>query len=385
VPGAFEATPSVFVIDRSAVGTNVSVSVAVLLAGVGSVVPPGRATLAVLASVPVAVAEMMPVSANVAVPPASNETVALIEPVPDAGQDDPTDAVQVHVAPAIVPGTVSVTVPPVTTDGPEFDATIVYVTVLPGCCVVAPSVLVMMRSACGVRVSLSVAALLADDGSVTPAPTDTDAVFDNDPVAPGPTTPPTTKVVVPPTGRLTVALMLPTPATAGQVAPPVVVQLQVAPVSEVGNVSVIVEPGAADGPAFEATMVYVTVLPGTADVIPSVFVIDRLELGFRVSVSVAELLAPFESLLPAGAVIVTVLASDVVAVEEIVAVTVNVAVPDTASVTAALMLPLPDDAGQVEPLVAEHVHVAPVSVPGKVSATVAAVINDGPAFEATIV
>src|SRR6185295_14577805 len=120
-------------------------------------------TLAVLASEPVAVAEMVPVRVNVAVPPASNETVALIEPVPEAGQDDPTDAVHVHVAPVIVPGTVSVTVPPVTTDGPEFDATIVYVTVLPGCCVVAPSVLVMMRSACGVRVSLSVAALLADD------------------------------------------------------------------------------------------------------------------------------------------------------------------------------------------------------------------------------
>jgi len=131
--------------------------------------------------------------------------------------------------------------------------------------------------------------------------------------------------------------------------------------------------------------VYVTALPGTADVIPSVLVIDTLALGFRVSVSVAELLAPFESLLPAGAVIVAVLASDVVAVEAIVAVSVNVAVPDTASVTAPLMLPVPDAAGQVEPLVAVHVHVAPVSAPGSVSATVAAVITDGPAFEATIV
>lgn len=249
----------------------------------------------------------------------------------------------------------------------------------------APSVLVTMRSACGVKVSLSVAALLAEDGSLTPAPTDTEAVFDNDPVAPGATTPATTNVVVPPTGRLTVALMLPTPVTAGQVAPPVVVQVHVAPERDAGNVSVIVEPGAADGPAFEATMVYVTALPGTAEVIPSVLVIDRLALGFSVSVSVAELLAPDGSLLPAGAVMVAVFTSEDVAVDEMVAVTVNVAVPETARVTLPLMLPVPDAAGQLEPLVAAHVHAVPVSVPENVSATVAAVINDGPAFEATIV
>jgi hypothetical protein len=247
--------PSVLEIDRSAVGTNVSVSVAVLLAGVGSVVPPGRATLAVFANEPVAVAEIVPVSVNVAVPLASNETDALIEPEPDAVQEDPADAVHVHVAPEMMPGTVSVTVPPVTTDGPELDATIVYVTEVPGCSVVAPSVLVMMRSACGVSVSLSVAVLLADDGSVMPDPTDTDAVFDNDPVAPAATTPVTVKVVVPPTGKPTVELMLPLPDAAGQVAPPAVAQVHVAPVRAAGNVSVTVEPGAADGPAFEATMV----------------------------------------------------------------------------------------------------------------------------------
>jgi hypothetical protein len=126
-------------------------------------------------------------------------------------------------------------------------------------------------------------------------------------------------------------------------------------------------------------------LPGIWITTPSVLVIARFALGFSVSVSVAELLAPFESLLPDGTVIVAVLANDVVAVEAMVAVNVNVAVPDTASVTAPLMLPLPDAAGQVEPLVAEHVHVAPVNVPGRVSATVAPVISDGPEFEATIV
>ena len=57
LPGITVVTPSVFVIERSAVGLRVSVSVAVLLPGVGSVMPPGAVTVAVLARVPVAVAE----------------------------------------------------------------------------------------------------------------------------------------------------------------------------------------------------------------------------------------------------------------------------------------------------------------------------------------
>src|SRR4051812_4962599 len=124
--------------ERSAVGINVSVSEAVLLAGVGSVVPPGSATLAVLVNEPVAEAEIVPVSVKVAVPPDSKEIEAPIEPEPEAGQDDPADAVHVHVAPVIAPGTVSVTVAPGTTDGPEFETTIVYVIDVPGCSVVAP-------------------------------------------------------------------------------------------------------------------------------------------------------------------------------------------------------------------------------------------------------
>ena len=52
-------TPSVLVIDRSPSGTRVSVSVALLLAGFGSVVPPATATVAVLLSVPLAAAEIV--------------------------------------------------------------------------------------------------------------------------------------------------------------------------------------------------------------------------------------------------------------------------------------------------------------------------------------
>ena len=58
-PGVAVATPSVTVIDRSALALSVSVSVAVLFPGVGSVTPPGATTVAVLLSVPVALAEIV--------------------------------------------------------------------------------------------------------------------------------------------------------------------------------------------------------------------------------------------------------------------------------------------------------------------------------------
>src|SRR4029453_11564457 len=54
VPGTTDATPSVLVMARSAVGTSVSRSVAELLPGFGSVTPPGRVTVAVFTSVPIA-------------------------------------------------------------------------------------------------------------------------------------------------------------------------------------------------------------------------------------------------------------------------------------------------------------------------------------------
>src|SRR5262245_13693100 len=46
-PGVAVVTPSVLVIPRFACGVSVSESVALLLAGVGSVTPPGTATVAV--------------------------------------------------------------------------------------------------------------------------------------------------------------------------------------------------------------------------------------------------------------------------------------------------------------------------------------------------
>src|SRR6476661_3618432 len=52
-PGVYVADPSVFVTDRSALLACVSVSVAELFPGVGSVTPPGGVTVAVFANAPV--------------------------------------------------------------------------------------------------------------------------------------------------------------------------------------------------------------------------------------------------------------------------------------------------------------------------------------------
>ena len=62
MPGTTVVLPSVLVMLRSACGVRMSVSVAVLLAGVGSVRLTGTATVAVLTNVPVAEALTAPVT-----------------------------------------------------------------------------------------------------------------------------------------------------------------------------------------------------------------------------------------------------------------------------------------------------------------------------------
>ena len=110
-----------------------SVSVAELFPGVGSVVPTGAAIVAVFARDPTAVETIVPVAVNVAVPPTARSTDALMLPLPEAGQLEPGDGVQVQLTPARVAGNVSATVPPVIADGPTgFEATMVYVIDWPG-------------------------------------------------------------------------------------------------------------------------------------------------------------------------------------------------------------------------------------------------------------
>jgi hypothetical protein len=113
------------VIDRSAVGVRVSVSVAELFPAVGSVMPAATVAVAVFANEPVAVEAIVAVSVNVAVPLGNRSTVVLMLPLPDAGQDEPAEAVHVHVEPESVPGNVSVMVVPIAADGPALETTIV--------------------------------------------------------------------------------------------------------------------------------------------------------------------------------------------------------------------------------------------------------------------
>jgi len=122
-PGTGVPELSALVIDRSAVGVmTVLASVAELLPA-GSLVPTGAVIVAVFEIVPDPLA--VAVTVKVAVPPESRFTPAETLPVPLAGQLDPALAAQVQLALVTVAGKMSVTVAPVTADGPAFDATMV--------------------------------------------------------------------------------------------------------------------------------------------------------------------------------------------------------------------------------------------------------------------
>jgi len=123
-PGVAVVKPSVLVIARSAVPDSVSLSVAELLPGLGSVTPAGAVTVAVLDSVPVAAAEMAALTVYVTDPPAGRLTVSVMLPEPAAVQVPPPAPTQVQVAVSEA-GNVSATVAPVALLGPALDAVIV--------------------------------------------------------------------------------------------------------------------------------------------------------------------------------------------------------------------------------------------------------------------
>src|ERR671931_1554714 len=115
---------------RSAVGViTVLLSVALLLPG-GSFRPAGAVTEAVFVIVPEP-AVTVPVAVKVAVPPTSRLMLALMLPLPLAGQLDPADAAQVHVTLDSCAGNASVTVAPVAAVGPALLTTMVYVSDVP--------------------------------------------------------------------------------------------------------------------------------------------------------------------------------------------------------------------------------------------------------------
>src|SRR5215467_11425090 len=119
---------------------------------------------------------------------------------------------------------------------------------------VAPSVLVIARSATRLTVSVAGALLLPGVVSVTPPGTVTVAVLAIEPVALPATVALTVKVAVPPLSRFTLAEMFPLPL-AGQLEPALATQVQLPMVNPVGAVSVTVAPVTALGPLLVATIV----------------------------------------------------------------------------------------------------------------------------------
>jgi len=87
----------VFVMPRLACGVSVSVSVAVLFAGVGSVTVADVATVAVFVSEPIADGEMLQLAVYVTLPVFGRLTVSLILPEPDAVHVPPFAPTHVHV------------------------------------------------------------------------------------------------------------------------------------------------------------------------------------------------------------------------------------------------------------------------------------------------
>jgi len=102
---------------------TVSVSVAELFPGVGS--ETDDEIEAVFTTEPVALAETVQFAVNVTVPLTGRFTLALMLPVPDAGQFPPTVPKQLQVQLCSPAGKVSVTVAPVTLLGPALLATMV--------------------------------------------------------------------------------------------------------------------------------------------------------------------------------------------------------------------------------------------------------------------
>ena len=110
------------------------------------------------------------------------------------------------------------------------------------------------------------------------------------------------------------------PLAAPQVPPLPATHVQVPEVAPLGKASVIGADVAVDGPAFEATIVYVTLVPGTADAAPSVLVTARSTRGSAGAADVAELFAAVSSGMAPGPATVALFVSVPVNVEANVAV-----------------------------------------------------------------
>jgi hypothetical protein len=250
--------------------------VAVLLLGFESVTPFGGATEAVLITLPDAVLRTVAVRLKVAVPLTRRLTVVLMLPLPLAApQLEPFEATQVHEALVRFAGMVSLTGAFVTVLGPLFLTTILYVVLMPAMTVLTPFVFVIERSACGVSWLVSDAVSLFGFVSTAPLGISSLAVFVTVPVADGLTVPVSWKVAVPLTSKSTLVLIFPTPVAAEHADPVEAVHVHETLEKTAGGLSVTGIPKTALGPLFLTTIVYVVAVPGTMDVLLSVFVIER--------------------------------------------------------------------------------------------------------------
>src|SRR5262245_10284014 len=113
---------------RSARGVSVLVSVALLLAGLGSNTPAGGLTVAVLVNEPVATGLIWTVKVKVTLAPTGRSTVVARAPVPALGPltlPPPLLAVVVQAAAVTPAGRLSSTLAPVTATGPALLTTMV--------------------------------------------------------------------------------------------------------------------------------------------------------------------------------------------------------------------------------------------------------------------
>src|SRR6266496_456642 len=234
--------------------------VAVLLARLGSVVPDGAVTVALLTNCPVVPLGTVPLSVKMALPPLTRLTVVAMLPVPLAAPHAfgaVAEQVQVKPAPLRAAGNGSLTAAPVTSLGPLLVTTIVYVNGWPGTYGFGLLVLVIDRSAVMLAGFWLVAVLLARLGSVVPDGAVTVALLTNCPVVPLGTVPLRLKVAVPPLTRLTVVAMLPLPLGAPQLLGAVALHVQVnpAPCSAAGSGSETTAPVTSLGPLLVTVIV----------------------------------------------------------------------------------------------------------------------------------
>ena len=169
----------------------------------------------------------------------------------------------------------------------------------------------------------------------------------------------TVNVTSPPAPRSTVVLIAPVPDGAEHDDPAAAEQTHDAVVTPVGSGSVMVTPGAAEGPALATVMMYDDVAPGDCDVTPFDFATETSATGVRRSLSVAALLAPSGSVTPAGGATTAVFTSVPVASDATVALTVTTALAPTARSRSSETFPLPDAVLHDAPADGVHVHVTP--------------------------